>query len=241
MDAFTTEIGAEAYVRHAGFLAMAGATNGEIRGRVDAPEKRRTAYLGKLGFDRQFTNDLRVRLTGSTYYAERSGSNTLYTGDRAGSRYYMVLENTAATEKDQAWSGIIRPGFSNQVRAYVVNPFVKWKGLEYFGNIETAKGRASTEPAAREWSQHVGELVYRFMADEKLFVGARFNTAKGKLVNIPNDVTVERVQFGGGWFLTPSVLLKAEYVQQKYKDFPTTDIRHGGKFNGLIFEGVVAF
>jgi hypothetical protein len=241
LDAFTTEIGAEAYVRHAGFLAMAGATNGEIRGRVDVPERRRTAYLGKLGFDRQLTGDLRFRVTGSTYYAERSGSNTLYTGDRAGSRYYQVLENTAATEAAQAWSGNIRPGFANEVRAYVVNPFLKWHGLEYFGNIETAKGRAASEGSPREWSQSANELVYRFLADEKVYVGARYNTAKGALAGMSDDVTVERSQFGGGWFLTPSVLLKAEYVVQNYKDFPSTDIRSGGKFKGLVFEGVVAF
>lgn len=241
LDAFTTEIGAEVYGRYNGFIAMAGATGGEIRGRVDVPEKRRTAYLGKLGYDKQVMDDLRIRVTGSTYYAERSNSNTLYTGDRAGSRYYFVMENTAATETAQAWSGIIRPGFANEVRAYMFNPFLKWKGLEYFGTIESAKGRASSEAAPREWSQHSGEFVYRFLTDEKLYAGARFNTAKGNLANVADEVTVERVQVGGGWFLTPSVLLKAEYVQQKYKDFPATDIRRGGKFNGLVLEGVIAF
>jgi hypothetical protein len=30
-------------------------------------------------------------------------------------------------------------------------------------------------------------------------------------------------------------------VTQKYNDFPTTDIRNGGKFNGFVIEGVVAF
>ena len=46
---------------------------------------------------------------------------------------------------------------------------------------------------------------------------------------------------GGGWFLTPNILMKAEYVTQKYLDFPSTDIRNGGKFQGYMFEGVVAF
>jgi len=30
-------------------------------------------------------------------------------------------------------------------------------------------------------------------------------------------------------------------MTQKYNDFPTTDIRSGGKFNGLMIEGAVAF
>jgi hypothetical protein len=30
-------------------------------------------------------------------------------------------------------------------------------------------------------------------------------------------------------------------VNQKYTGFPTVDIRNGGKFNGFVVEGVVAF
>lgn len=241
MDAFTTEIGAEAYFRTGPWLAMAGATGGEIRGQVTVPEKRGPSYLGKLGFDKQFTNSLRARLTTSGYVAARSNSNTLFTGDRAGSRYYMTLENTAATEKDQAWSGNIRPGFSNEARALVVNPFVKIGGFEYFGNIEWARGRGAADSGSvRDWSQHVGEFLYRVF-DEKAYVGARFNTAAGWLTGITNEVTVERAQVGAGWFLTPSVLLKAEYMTQRYKDFPTTDIRNGGKIKGFVMEGVVSF
>jgi hypothetical protein len=52
---------------------------------------------------------------------------------------------------------------------------------------------------------------------------------------------VDRYQIGAGWFLTPTVVLKGEYVNQKYNDFPTTDIRNRGKFHGFVFEGVVAF
>jgi hypothetical protein len=54
-------------------------------------------------------------------------------------------------------------------------------------------------------------------------------------------VTVNRTQFGAGWFVTPTVLLKGEWMQQLYKDFPTTDIRNGGKIIGFMVEGVVAF
>ena len=54
-------------------------------------------------------------------------------------------------------------------------------------------------------------------------------------------VGADRTQLGAGWFLTPNMLLKAEWVTQKYRDFPTTDIRNGGKFRGWMLEGVVAF
>ncbi len=160
MDAFTTEIGAEAYLRSQGLIGMLGVTGGEVHGQVTAPEKRAPTYLAKFGFDEKLASNLRVRLTGSLYKTDRSASNTLYTGDRAGSRYYDVLENTASTETANAWSGNIRPGFSNRVTAYVVNPFVRIAGVEYFGNFEAAKGSALTtaDPTLRTWRQHAGSL-----------------------------------------------------------------------------------
>ena len=240
MDAYTTEIGAEAYVRANGFLGMFGVTGGEIRGQVTKPNDRSLTYLSKLGYDKQLTPDVRFRLTGSVYAKAKSVSNTLYSGDRAGSRYYDVMENTLSTEAAQAWSGAIQPGFKSEVHAAVINPFIKIKDLELFGNVEQAKGRAVGEAADRTWRQNVGEVVYRLF-DNQIYVGGRYNTAWGQLVGINNDVKVNRYQLGGGWFVTPNVLAKAEYVNQKYLDFPTSDIRSGGKFKGLMIEGVVAF
>jgi hypothetical protein len=241
MDAFTTEIGAEAYVRAKGFMAMGAVTGGEVRGQVTKPADRAPSFITKLGYDRQINKDVRVRLTGSMYQTDKSVSNTLYSGDRAGSRYYDVLENTSSTESAQAWSGAIQPGFKSAIRAMVLNPFVKIRGLELFGNIEQAKGKAATETASRKWNQNVAEAVFRFLPGDQAYVAARYNTAKGELVGITNKVSVDRTQLGAGFFITPTILLKGEYVNQKYNDFPTTDIRSGGKFKGYMVEGTVAF
>jgi hypothetical protein len=241
LDAFTTEVGAEVYVRPGSFIVMGGITGGEIKGDLLSPDNREPAYLAKLGFDRQLSKDLRVRLTGSGYVNNESPANTLYAGDRSGSPYFFVLENTQATSTTQAFSGTLNPGFRYKVQAYQANPFIKFRGLELFGVAEQAKGRSATEAAERIWNQYSGELVYRFLANEKLFVGGRYNTAKGELTGITNTVSVDRTQLGAGWFITPSLLLKGEWVQQKYNDFPTTDIRNGGKFKGFMVEGAVAF
>lgn len=240
IDAFTTEIGAEAYLRSDGYMAMLGLTGGEIKGQVTSPEKRGPTYLAKLGMDKQFGSDLRVRLTGSMYKKDRSASGTLTSGDRAGSKYYDVMENTLSTESAQAWSGAIQSGMKNNVLAFVVNPFVKYRGAEFFGNVETMTGAAAGELSNRTLRQLVGEGVYRF-ANDQLYVGARYNVVKGQLAGIGSDVTVRRTQFGGGWFVTPNVLSKIELVQQRYLDFPASDIRNGGKFKGFMVEGVVAF
>ena len=145
MDAFTTEIGGEVYLKTAGVIAMGAVTGGEIRGTVLTPGQRGPTLIGKLGVDRQVKKDLRVRLTGSMYKADKAMSSTLYGGDRAGSRYYYVLENTVATETAQKDSGLINPGFKNKVTAFQMNPFVKFRGLELFGVLERAEGKASAE------------------------------------------------------------------------------------------------
>ena len=93
---------------------MGAITGGEIRGTVTNPGQRGPAIIGKLGYDRQVNDDLRVRLTGSMYKTDKAASNTLYGGDRAGSRFYWVMENVQATESAHAFSGTINPGFKNR-------------------------------------------------------------------------------------------------------------------------------
>jgi hypothetical protein len=185
--------------------------------------------------------DLRVRLTGSMYKTDKAMNSTLYGGDRAGSRYYYVLENTVATETAQKDSGLINPGFKNKVTAMQMNPFVKFRGLEVFGVLERAEGNAATEVSERVWTQHAVDVVYRFLPDESVFAGARYNRAQGQLVGIEGEPGARRWQFGGGWFITPHVLAKAEYVNQKYFGYPPANIKNGGKFNGTMLEGVIAF
>jgi hypothetical protein len=241
LDAFTTEIGGEVYLRSNGIIAMGAVTGGEIRGTVLTPGKRGPTFIGKFGGDRQVRPNLRVRATGSVYHTNKALSSTLYGGDRAGSRYYWVLENTQATESTNFTSGLINPGFRNEVTAVQFNPFVKFGGLELFGVVERAKGRANTEAVERTFNQAAADIVYRFLPGEQMYAGLRYNTVSGTLAGIANDVSVNRWQIAGGWFVTRNLLVKAEYVTQEYKDFPAANIRNGGKFSGTMLEGVVAF
>jgi hypothetical protein len=240
LDAFTTEVGEEVYLRHGPWLAMSSITGGEVHGQVTAPGRRTASFIEKLGFDHQLTPEVRLRLTGSAYANWRAASSTLYTGDRGGSPYYDVLENLASNEQDQAWSGQIRPGFANAVHAYVMNPFIKIQNLELFGNIETATGKADAELRKRTLRQQATDVVYRLWQN-RLYGAVRYNRVQGQLPGIANDVTVDRTELGGGWFVTPIILAKAEYVWQRYHDFPVTDIRNGGKFDGFMVTGTVAF
>lgn len=234
MDSFTTEIGGEVYVQSNGLLGMVGITGGEIRGTVLQPDDRAPSIYGKVGFDRQLSEDLRLRLTGSAYTTAKSVSNTLYGGDRAGSRYYEVM-GLGFT------SGRINPGFRDDVTSFMINPFVQFHGLEVFGVVEFSEGSAQNEATDRSVRQYAVEALYRFAPRDQLYVGGRYNTVSGDIGGANGDVTVDRIQAGGGWFVTPNVLMKVEYVQQTFDGFAPTDKCYEGKFNGLMVEGVIAF
>lgn len=241
MDAFTTEVGGDLTFQSNGFLVVGGITGGEIQGGVTSPDKRKLSLIGKVGYDKQLSSDFRLRLTGSMYTTSGSVRNTLYGGDRGGSRYYLVMENNFASTSSNFTSGRFNPGLTDNITAMVFNPFVKYKGLEFFANIEQAKGKAASETEDRTWNQVGADLVYRFGTAEKFYVAGRYNQVSGELAGSGLDVSIDRVQVGGGWFISKNILAKLEYVSQNYKDFAATDIRNGGKFNGLMIEGVIGF
>jgi hypothetical protein len=247
MDAFTTEIGAELYWQKNGILAMVAITDGEIQGNVTRPDDRSPSFYGKVGVDKNLRENLRVRLTGSFYTTNSSISNTLYSGDRTGSHYYMVTEpeyylssgvKTATSVSNRFTSGRLNPGFRDAVQSFMINPFVKAGGFEFFGTYEMSTGRASNETKDREYSQYAAEGLYRF-AQDKLYIGARYNRSEGE--EAFGDVSVDRTAIAGGWFLTKNVLFKVEYVNQNYNDYPSTDIRHNMKVDGFVIEGIVGF
>ena len=253
MDAFTTEIGGDVYF-HAenGFFALVGATNGQLNPtvrkstRIDTVTGERNTYTpafhGKLGFDKQFTGDLRFRVTGSFYTIKSSSNSTLFFGDRAGSHYFFVLENTLATSADNSGSGRFNPQFNDQVTTFMINPFLIYRGLELFGTYEVAKGRMVTEVEKRTATQYAVDLIYRFPAASRNFwIGGRYNTVTATLPFNPNNIRIQRMTGSIGWFATKHIMVKAEYVNQEYEDFPSDDIRAGGKFDGVMVQAAIAF
>ncbi len=238
MDGFATLVFAEVYYRRDGFIAMAGVTNGRLNQNANSGTS--PSVYGKLGYDKQLNPDLRVRLTGSFYNTAETLRTDFYDGDRAGSRYYFVMENAAATSKDNFRSGQVIPGFKNKLTSFMVNPFVKYKGLEFFGTYENASGLTLPETDRRTYSQYAAELLYRFGDNEKFYLGGKYNRVDGEL-DATTDIDVTRFNLGGGWFMTRNILAKLEYVNQKYNGYPTTSILNGGKFDGVVFEAIISF
>jgi hypothetical protein len=240
-DPFTTEIGGEVYVYNGPLFAMGAVTGGEIKGDITKPDERTASVYGKVGYDNQVSDDLRLRLTGSVYHNGNAVSNSLFAGDRAGSRYYLVMEPTSATTNGNFRSGMMVPGFSEAVTAFQINPFVKYRGLELFGVIDIADGRSAAETDTRNCTLYSVEGLYRFLDREQLYVGGRYQISSGEQAGTGADVEMTRLQVGAGWYTTKNILLKAEYVTQSYDGFAATSILNGGKFNGFVIEGVIAF
>ncbi|MEX0685507.1 MAG: hypothetical protein WD267_11055 [Balneolales bacterium] len=232
MDSFTTEVGGEVYYQSNGLVAMVGVTNGKLNQSViDTDVMTKPSFLGKLGYDSQLNEDLRVRLTGSIYTTSQSSGNTLYSGDRAGSRYYGVMEGSFR-------SGHFNPGFSHEVTSIMVNPFVKFQGLEFFGVLETSSGKAIAEPDTRTVNQYGAELLYRIGQNENYYVGGRYNSVAGDLAT-GEEVDITRFNIGGGWFLNNNILTKVEYVNQNYNGF--SGLLDEAKFSGMMLEAVISF
>jgi hypothetical protein len=162
------------------------------------------------------------------------------------------MEKLGSTASGNFASGRVNPGFSKKVEAIQLNGFAKAYGMELFGTYEVAKGRTKAEIAERKASQYAIDAIYRLGKAENLFVGIRYNSLDYRPANVAaagtapaityvQDVKVNRLAFGAGWFLTKNVLLKGEYVKQKFNDLPATDYRNGGEFKGYVIQAVVGF
>ena len=201
MDEFATEIGAEANVNYNGIIGTLGISTGEIKGDQAAPTlgigkdingvtdtvtdgSRRPAFIAKLGWDgKLLDNKLRIRATGSLYYTAGSTGVTLYGGDRGGSHYWGVMDNTLAgstyTKDNIAFtSGRYNPGFGDKITSLMGNLLLTYQltdnlSVESFSTIETSTGRAKTEATGdRTASQFATDLILRY---GNFFIAGRYN------------------------------------------------------------------
>jgi len=249
MDQFATEIGGEVYIFPAeGLMLMGGLTNGLIRNDIfdystnaaGSVQKRNPAIILKAAYDKK-SDDLRYRLSASMYTNSETPRSTIYSGDRTGSNYYGVLENTSFKAIDNFTSGRFSPGTLNSVTAIMINPFVKYQGMEVFGTYEIANGKGITETENRKTTQVSVEGIYRFLKNEQAFIGVRYNTVASRLAGYTEDVNINRLAFAAGWYPTRNLLLKGEYVTQQYDGFKGTDIRNQAKFQGILIQASVGF
>jgi hypothetical protein len=255
LDAFTTEIATEIYAFPMdNVMLMAGMTGGLISGDVKdytgTITKKHPSIYFKAAFDKEF-NNLRCRFSASLYQNAGTVRNTLFGGDRTGSRYYFAMEPEyikgttglaeAVTPATRHTSGRINPGFTNELVTFQVSPFLKYKGMEVFATYERGSGKTNAETETRTFSQMAVEGVFRFLPNEQAFIGARYNKTGGRLQGFAADISINRTSISAGWLPSKNLLLKAELVNQKYIDYPSTHVYAGGEFKGVMIEAVIGF
>lgn len=246
MDAFTTEPYLEVTVKPSDFIGVIGFTNGRLN-QSPTPGDDGFVFYAKLGYDSQINDDLRVRLTGSIYNSSDEGTRDyLYLGDRAGANYFSVMSYNsidattgAATVTSSDFGGRVNPGFAYHT-AFQITPFVKFKGLEFFGVYEMSKNGNSD--VGGSYTQLGAEALYRFGGQEQFYAGGRFNSVTGNKTDDADDEEITRFNIGGGWFLTKNVMAKLEYVNQTYGgDAYNGTIYEDAEFSGIVLEATIAF
>jgi hypothetical protein len=235
---------------------------------TSAPDPNTTVsptILAKLGYDKQLNEDLRVRITGSYNHNANMSANP-WGSDRAGSRYFGVMSHQAYSHTGavsstnptgdvpnnfdptaNATTGRFSPGYANWYTAFMLNPFIKYRGLEFFGTLEfTSGGNKKGTDDTRSVDQYAADLVYRFGDKEKFYVGARYNIVSGELSSQTKKVSVDRFEASAGWFMTKNIIAKLAYTNQNYNDYiqynsSSLNDLYGGNFNGLMFEAAISF
>ena len=249
-DAFTTAPALEVFFKKDAIIAMAGITNGSLKPQLityNATTRKYTtmnfaenlAIYGKVGYDKQINEDLRVRATVSLYHAAKNLSGSLYGGDRTGSRFYLVMQRWTYSAGDvdataNAFTGNFGPGSASKDNSLMTNLLVKYKGLEFFGTYEAVNTTAIATGAPSYFNQYAVEGLYHFGKEEQFYVGGRYNATRSKTTS-----AVNRLEAGAGWFMIPSILVKAEYVDQNYSNFAV----YGGNagFDGMMMEATISF
>ncbi|MGQ1783510.1 MULTISPECIES: hypothetical protein [unclassified Saccharicrinis] len=232
MDNYTTNPGMEFMYRNKGILALVGLNNGRLNYGRGNDIGEDLVYNWKLGYDSQINDDLRIRGTVSGYHVGEGHSGSyLWDGDRAGARYYNVMQMHDAS--DNFRSGRWSPGSGQtEMNSYMFNVFAKFKGLEIFTVVEDMKG--VKEGADQHFSQTAIQGIYRIGS---FYFGGRYNKVSD---NEDDESTVKRLNIGGGWDMTKNIVVKLDYVTQDYEG-PAHGKIDGGKFDGLVVEAAISF
>lgn len=208
------------------------------------------AYNGKLIFNP--TSSLRTSVsyiaTDQSDNPNKSGGGSqmqMFTGNRSGERYAGVLGGGQAP-------GNVFPQAGEKFSAAQFDvTFKNGSPLELYGHYGMTQdldinGSAAGTPKEK-WSYYAGDVVYRITP--AIYAAARYsNASTSQLAGADSNGTVDRIQVGGGLWLTKNLLVKMEYVNQKYSGFAEGQVVNNGiqawrnpSFNGVISEVSFSF
>ena len=165
----------------------------------------------------------------------------MFTGNRSGERYAGVMGGGQAP-------GNIFPQAGEKFSAAQLDltfddESIPVKLYGHYGRTQDKdlNGTAAGTPE-EEWDYYAGDVVYKL--NKNLYAAARYSTAKTDMLNGKvSSGKVNRYQLGGGFWVTRNMLLKIEYVQQKYTGFRSGEMVNNNiqawrnpEFSGFISE-----
>jgi hypothetical protein len=175
------------------------------------------------------------------------GSATqMFSGNRSGERYAGVMGGGQAP-------GNVFPQAGEKFSAaqFDVTYDDKRNPIKLYGHIgrtqdKDINGSAVGTPE-ETWNYFAGDVVYKITP--ALYAAARYSGATTEMLNgRETDGKVTRIQLGGGFWLTKNMLMKLEYVTQKYDGFREGDVVNNGiqawrdpEFDGFVAEVSFAF
>ena len=191
----------------------------------------------------------RFFLAGSVYRVHHSSKSTteLFTALRSGSRYAGVFgPNQLDSDPD---AGQVFMGRGVDVLAYQYDGGVKISRLSLSGlwgwyrDSDTNNGLTAGTPMEK-WTYWGTEAKVELT--ERLWVASRYSAARSSIIRgVLQDGRVGRTQVGFGYKIADGMLFKAEYVDQRYRDFKGTNQIYIGaqdpRFRGFITEFGVKF
>lgn len=164
----------------------------------------------------------------------------MFTGNRSGERYAGVLGGGQAP-------GNVFPQAGEKFSAAQFD--VTWdtgspiKLYGHYGRTQDLDINGTLPGTPEEkWTYYAADVKYEITP--ALYAAARYSGANvDKLAGNVSNGTVNRIQVGGGFWLSKNLLMKVEYVQQKYSGFSEGQIVNNNiaawrdpSFSGLISE-----
>jgi predicted porin len=177
--------------------------------------------------------------------AQGGSSMQMFTGNRSGERYAGVLGGGQAP-------GNVFPQAGEKFSATQLD--VTWDNgspLKLYGHYGITQDKDINGTAAgtpeEKWNYYAADAKYEITP--ALYAAARYSSAQTDMLagNTSNGI-VDRIQVGGGFWLTKNLLMKVEYVQQKYSGFALGQMVNNGiqawrdpEFSGVISEVSFSF
>ena len=177
--------------------------------------------------------------------AAGGSSMQMFTGNRSGERYAGVLGGGQAP-------GNVFPQAGEKFSAAQFDvTFDNGSPIKLYGHYGRTQdldinGTAAGTPAEK-WTYYAADAKYEITP--ALYAAARYSGANTtQLAGADSDGKVNRLQVGGGFWLTRNLLMKVEYVHQTYSGFATGQVVNNNiqawrnpEFSGVISEVSFSF